>query len=130
MNVEMMFSQLVKQSPWWSADNCSTCVFLGCKVLLKTKLNKIPIKLIRTRVTVWPLNNIIHSFFESLLMPERNENKPNYIENKINHENWVNFGKATGERNLRVLDLEGIKNNNQYDSQHDFNLQIKIIFPW
>ena len=23
---------------------------------------------------------IIHSFFESLLMPERNENKPNYIE--------------------------------------------------
>ena len=50
MNVEMMFLQLVKQSPWWSADNCSTCVFLVCKVLLKTKLNKIPIKLFQRRV--------------------------------------------------------------------------------
>ena len=31
--------------------------------------------------TVWPLNNIKHSFFESL-MPEQNQNKPNYIKQK------------------------------------------------
>ena len=37
-------------------------------------------------------------FFESL-MPERNRNKPNYIE-KIKGENWVNFGKkAKGQGN-------------------------------
>ena len=77
-----MFSQLVKQSTWWSADYISTCIFLVCNLLLKTKIHKIPIKLIRTRVTVWPSNNSIHSFFESLLTPERNENKPNYIEKK------------------------------------------------
>ena len=38
------------------------------------------------------------------------------------------LGKQQGRETRRVLDLEGIKNNNQYDSQHDFNLQIKIIF--
>ena len=77
MNVEMMFSQLVKQSPWWSADNCSTCVFLVCKGSLKTKLNKLPIKLIPTRVTVWPLNNIIHSFLRVCWCP--NETKINQL---------------------------------------------------
>ena len=106
MNVEMMFSQLVKQSPWWSADNCSTCVFLVCKGSLKTKLNKLPIKLIPTRVTVWPLNNIIHSFFESLLMPERNKNKPinYYIEKKIKQqarETWWDMLDSEGIIKLR-----------------------------
>ena len=38
------------------------------------------------------------------------------------------LGKQQARETWRVLDLEGIKNNNQYDSQHDFNLQIKIIF--
>ena len=31
--------------------------------------------------TVWPLNDIKHSFFKSLI-PKRNQNKPNYIEQK------------------------------------------------
>ena len=42
-------------------------------------------------------------------MPEWNENKPNYIEKKINHENWVNFGKATGERNPMSAGFRGNK---------------------
>ena len=52
-------------------------------------------KLIPTRVTVWPLNNIIHSFFESLLMPERNGNKPvnYYIEQKSTMKTESALGK-------------------------------------
>ena len=63
MNVEMMvFLQLVKQSPW------SYLRPFLCKM-----------RLIFPRING---PNIKHcSFFESL-MPEQNQNKPNYIEQK------------------------------------------------
>ena len=133
----MMFSQLVKQSSWCSADYISTCIFLVCNLLLKRKIHKIPIKLIRTRVTVWPSNNSIHSFFESLLMPERNENKPNYIEKKKSTvKTRSTLGKQQARETRGGLDSEGIiklrfrtikEQRIIIDMIPNFNLQ--IFFP-
>ena len=35
---EMIFSQLVKQSPWWAAGNCRTCIPSGVQGITQKKI--------------------------------------------------------------------------------------------
>ena len=51
---------------------------------------------------------IIHSFFESLLMPERNENKPNYIEKTSTTKTESTLGKQQAREIRRGMDSEEI----------------------
>ena len=60
----------------------------------------------KSLIQVWPLNDIKHSFFESL-MPEQNQNKPDYIKKKkSNVKTESTLGKQQAREIQRVLDSE------------------------
>ena len=69
-----MFSQLVKQSPWWAAGNCSHAQFISSPGVKCITQNKIPNRSYQTMIS----NG---TAFLSLT-PEQNQKKPNYIEKK------------------------------------------------
>ena len=83
--------------------------------------------------TVWPLNDIKHSFLGSL-MSERNQNKPNYIEKKSNVKTESNPTSAKFRRNnIIMLRFRKIKEERiiiEMIPQMISTCRFRAFFPW
>ena len=123
---EMMFSQLVKRSPWWAPDNLLQYMYTsGVQCITQ---NKIPIKLPRTKQ--FGHKTISNQFFwEFFARTKLKQTKLYWKKNQMWKLSQLNRpGKSDKCWFQNMLQLRPIKewrsSNNWDDSQDDFNLQI------